>query len=830
MKKAPRMATLFLLLVLAVLFAAVPALANGAGARHIAKGYDFVAAVMHDGTVKVAGDDVSGLESISAWRDVVALEAGDGFVLGLKKDGTVYAAGDNTYGACNVADWKDIVMVAADYSAGFGLNRDGTVQYTGVGFSWDGEEIAAWKDIVWIDVCDGYVYAIDRDGKGYAAGLDDIDIRDAAQIDAAFDEMYVLKKDGSLARDGYIGDLPEFSDPDPVDDLGPVIDIDLSGPWPVGLMKDGDIVDDRDASFYDRWNHIAEIRDGYGITAEGNVVFPENCVFPDQAYEEICSWKVMVDENRAAELSVDIKVKDAEQVPDVLTTTGGLRLRGQAIPFPDDFTYEVYSGPGESYLRGGNGKALVSTGGEIHVYGVENGWALIRYDISGSRQRYGYIPAITLPHMYADSKRIKLVNFEALAEDAVILRNTYITDDPHGSKEQLCKVQAGTVGILYLGTLNEDWAYVQFVNGEGVPLRGFMPTHDVQAKKKEGLITVMVPEWADSVWTNASPVHYFYGTQEDYFVVPDNVQAVYLPAALASMEKFHDLWMLKNLRVMVVPPNHPHYKSVDGVLYDKDVTLLLFYPAGREDGEYAFPAGTVSVNYDCGFESAKNLVSVVLPTSFRDQEMISTLPNLQRYVVREGNQTFKAMDGVLFTLDGTVLVSYPAARPGDTYRVPDGTKMIGMSAFPQKCLVKHVVLPEGLEIIEMGAFSDCLALESVVFPNTLTDIEEGAFGGCENLTGVTLPVSLRYIGHMAFAWSGLTGELHIPEGVDFINTMAFWSTTVSDLYLPASLTQWELDTSYGWEDGSSGPTVHAPRGSWAAEYARENGFEVVEEP
>ena len=155
-------------------------------------------------------------------------------------------------------------------------------------------------------------------------------------------------------------------------------------------------------------------------------------------------------------------------------------------------------------------------------------------------------------------------------------------------------------------------------------------------------------------------------------------------------------------------------------------------------------------------------------------------------------------------------------------------------AFPETSRIQHVIFPEGLETIGWNVFGGCEALESVVFPNTLTTIQEGA-SSCDNLKSIELPSSLKRIDHGAFAWSGLTGELRIPEGVEFIGPLAVETIPISDLYLPASLTEWELFYSYGpddsAEDGWRGPTVHAPKGSWAAEFARQEGFQVViEEP
>ena len=52
------------------------------------------------------------------------------------------------------------------------------------------------------------------------------------------------------------------------------------------------------------------------------------------------------------------------------------------------------------------------------------------------------------------------------------------------------------------------------------------------------------------------------------------------------------------------------------------------------------------------------------------------LPNLQRIVVGEGNESLKTEDGVLFTADGKRLIQYPAADSRRSYAIPEGVREI----------------------------------------------------------------------------------------------------------------------------------------------------------
>lgn len=74
-----------------------------------------------------------------------------------------------------------------------------------------------------------------------------------------------------------------------------------------------------------------------------------------------------------------------------------IRCPAENIKFTSNKKYAVYSGPGENYFRGGNGKAAVSTNDWIQVFGRENGWIMLQYDITSDHMRIGWIQESALP-------------------------------------------------------------------------------------------------------------------------------------------------------------------------------------------------------------------------------------------------------------------------------------------------------------------------------------------------------------------------------------------------------------------------------------------------
>lgn len=142
-------------------------------------------------------------------------------------------------------------------------------------------------------------------------------------------------------------------------------------------------------------------------------------------------------------------------------------LTAQKIKFTGGQKFEVYSGPGTEYERGGNGKATVSTNDWIQVFGSENGWIMIQYDITSTHMRIGYITQSALP------KSASVSPLRFAFEDATVKTATFMTDDPLNSQDRIRSLSAGQQGVKWLGQMGA-WVYVE-VTGAGLPVRGFVP-------------------------------------------------------------------------------------------------------------------------------------------------------------------------------------------------------------------------------------------------------------------------------------------------------------------------------------------------------------------
>lgn len=144
----------------------------------------------------------------------------------------------------------------------------------------------------------------------------------------------------------------------------------------------------------------------------------------------------------------------------------------QKVKFTGGQKYPVYTGPGEDYVRSGNGKGLVSTNGWIEVYGQKDGYILIQYSIDSDHYRFGWIDRNALP----EGTNVPAMDFAGISADTLseITQDTFLTDDPLFSQKKLCSLKAGQ-NVSWLAVLNNDWAYV-LVNVNGKMMCGFVRT------------------------------------------------------------------------------------------------------------------------------------------------------------------------------------------------------------------------------------------------------------------------------------------------------------------------------------------------------------------
>ena len=125
--------------------------------------------------------------------------------------------------------------------------------------------------------------------------------------------------------------------------------------------------------------------------------------------------------------------------------------------------------------------------------------------------------------------------------------------------------------------------------------------------------------------------------------------------------------------------DNQNYCSVDGILFNKNKTTLILYPAAKSDTSYSIPES----------------------------------------VTRIGTASFEYCDSL------------------SNIHIPNSVISIGRSAFYGSSTLTYIAIPNSVTSIEEGAFIDCRGLTSVTIGNSVTSIVSSAFYNCSSLTTIT---------------------------------------------------------------------------------------------
>lgn len=226
-------------------------------------------------------------------------------------------------------------------------------------------------------------------------------------------------------------------------------------------------------------------------------------------------------------------------------------------------------------------------------------------------------------------------------------------------------------------------------------------------------------------------------------------------------------------------------------------TMLLLFLAGVLTFLYPFVSPTITESYteitkvdDSSeiFYYTGSKAGVVI-NGFADGtlEMLEIPENIEKYrVIGIGEAAFQYCNEIMEVI------------------IPDGITEIQEYAFSDCENLQYVKLPSGITALETAVFDDCKKLDRVVIPDSVEVLEQWAFSDCHALTEITFSQNLKTIGYAVFETCISLTEIRLPDSVEEIHPEAFIGCT-------------------------NLKRVYAPEGSYAADWARGKGYEVITE-
>ena len=293
-----------------------------------------------------------------------------------------------------------------------------------------------------------------------------------------------------------------------------------------------------------------------------------------------------------------------------------------------------------------------------------------------------------------------------------------------------------------------------------------------------------------------------------------NLKSITIPAKVEIIGNnvFYNCAELKSINVV---EENQYYRSIDGVLFNKELTELLKYPEAKKDvTQYNILNGITRIE-DNAFDRCYILTNISIPDSvtnigegaFRYCESLTniTIPKGITYIGKEAfygcwnllsinvinsNQYYKSIDGVLFNAEVTELIMYPIGKDDITkYNIPEGVTKIENYAFYACDSLTYIIIPDSVTNIGTGAFYECIRLKSIAIPERVTCIKACTFECCTDLRIVEIPEGITEIGEYAFDSCTSLTSIHLPDSVKYIEYSAFSSCqSLTSVTIPDGVT------------------------------------------
>ncbi len=317
----------------------------------------------------------------------------------------------------------------------------------------------------------------------------------------------------------------------------------------------------------------------------------------------------------------------------------------------------------------------------------------------------------------------------------------------------------------------------------------------------DNLTSIVIPDSVTTLGTNESiyPLGYYGGVRADKKLSPfygcETLETVTIGKGVEKIyaDLFYDCNSLKEINIS---ENNNFYKSVDGVVYTKDMKKLVCFPKGKRYSVYTIPEGVGEIGEKA--LSCSTLTTLykpvtlnnihgdnLIPENIIDYTSISDLPDEAKGILpMEGvynGISWKLESGVLYltgqgSLNTTIDGKYTPVpwEVEAVYEVVIGEGINNIyGVLKNHTNIKRVTLPSSLVGIYDLSFYNCKNLESIIIPSGVTHIGSMAFGQCYSLKSVkVMSEGELFIYHGAFDIAD-GAVVHLPDNIKWMDRLAF---------------------------------------------------------
>lgn len=286
-----------------------------------------------------------------------------------------------------------------------------------------------------------------------------------------------------------------------------------------------------------------------------------------------------------------------------------------------------------------------------------------------------------------------------------------------------------------------------------------------------------------------------------------NLKTLTIPDSVSEIGEtpFLGTFRLPPSASLVVDENSKYFTLKDGILYNKEMTELVFCLPRNEITEVTVPK-TVETIQPYAFFDCINLKKVKIPNS----------------VVEIGEGAFSRcfnMSSINLPSKITSIAdsSFQGCSSLGSIIIPDNIISIGDEAFSNCDALNDIKLPKNIQKIGKEAFADCINLKKVDIPASVSEIADNAFDGYAKLKGINVDAENKIYSSkegvlfdkdmkrlIKYPAGNTNSHYAVPEGVKTILSNAFtYCEDLASLDVPISV---EVISDYAFNSHDSNLT------------------------
>ena len=174
--------------------------------------------------------------------------------------------------------------------------------------------------------------------------------------------------------------------------------------------------------------------------------------------------------------------------------------------------------------------------------------------------------------------------------------------------------------------------------------------------------------------------------------VPFNIKGeINIPAVTENVMDYKEWWQDNPLTAINIDEAHETLSSAEGVLFNKDKTILYYYPRLKEGEKYSVPITVATID-----------TMAFANMYLKELEMSDNVTKIE-------------------------LAAFYSMIALEKIKLSNSIKEIPHYAFMYSGELKTIIIPEGVESIGVGAFMGCENLSMAVIPSTVKKIGTEAF-------------------------------------------------------------------------------------------------------